>query len=106
MHVFLILSGFYPPMYYDGCVHIENDDQCYSCKHYLKGVSCPLLEALALGVVTLDSDIQVNNCGFYTKFERRLKIVEEDSNTLDSPSITESPLIQDDDCRTESHDVG
>lgn len=63
-------------MYYDGCVHIEEDDQCFTCEYYLKGVSCPLLEALAMGVVELQSEILVRNCGFYQKFERHLKVVE------------------------------
>ncbi len=63
-------------MYYDGCVHIEEDDQCFTCEYYLKGVSCPLLEALAMGVVELQSEILVRNCGFYQKFERHLKVVD------------------------------
>ncbi len=63
-------------MYRDGSIHIEEDDQCFSCKFYLKGVSCPLLEALALGVVELQSDMTVQNCGFYEKFERKLRLLE------------------------------
>jgi hypothetical protein len=63
-------------MYYDGSVHIEEDDQCYSCEYFLKGVQCPLLEALALGVVSLDGDVQVKNCGFYKKFVRSLYLVD------------------------------
>ena len=62
-------------MYYDGSIHIEEDDQCFSCEYFLKGVSCPLLEALALEVVQLNTDITVRNCGFYKKFERKLKLV-------------------------------
>ena len=35
-------------MYFDGDnVHIEEDDQCFSCEYFMKGVMCPLLEALA-----------------------------------------------------------
>jgi hypothetical protein len=63
-------------MYYDGSVHVEEDDQCYSCEYFLQGVKCPLLEALALGVVSLDGDVQVKNCGFYKKFVRSLRLVD------------------------------
>jgi hypothetical protein len=71
-------------MYYDGSIHIEDDDQCYSCEYFLKGVTCPLLEALALGVVNLDGDVQVKNCGFYKKFQRTLYLVDPGKGT-DSP---------------------
>ena len=64
-------------MYFDGTVHvIEEEDQCYTCEHFLRGVRCPLLEALAFGVVTLDSDMVVRNCGFYKVFKRRLQLVD------------------------------
>lgn len=64
-------------MYFDGTnVHIEEDDQCFSCEYFMKGVTCPLLEALAQGVVELQGDVQVSNCGFYIKFERHLKLVD------------------------------
>jgi hypothetical protein len=64
-------------MYFDGNnVHIEEDDQCYSCEYFMKGVVCPLLEALAQGVVELQGDIVVRNCGFYVKFERHLRLVD------------------------------
>jgi hypothetical protein len=62
-------------MYYDGTIHIEEDDQCYTCEYFLKGVTCPLLEALALGVVNLEGDVVVQNCGFYRKFTRHLRAV-------------------------------
>src|SRR5690606_22027108 len=32
------------PMYIDGSVHIEEDDLCYTCEYFVKGVNCPLLE--------------------------------------------------------------
>ncbi|MBY0450061.1 MAG: hypothetical protein K2X01_05485 [Cyanobacteria bacterium] len=63
-------------MYYDGCIHIETEDQCYSCEYFVKGVSCPLLEALALGVVELNGEIEVKNCGFYKEFKRKLRLLE------------------------------
>jgi hypothetical protein len=72
-------------MYYDGTVHIEEDDQCYSCEYFLKGVQCPLLEALALGVVSLGGDVVVRNCGFYKKFKRALYLVDP-ANAEDSTS--------------------
>ncbi len=71
-------------MFFDGQVHIEEDDQCYTCEHFLKGVQCPLLEALAEGVVELDEDITVKNCGFYKQFHRHLRLIE-------SPSTDEQP---------------
>lgn len=72
-------------MYFDQCVHIEEDDQCFSCDYYRKGVSCPLLEALAMGVVELQGDVRVRNCGFYRKFERRLRVVDDAAPEASSP---------------------
>ncbi|MBX2861454.1 MAG: hypothetical protein KTR14_09465 [Vampirovibrio sp.] len=63
-------------MYDDGTIHIEKDDQCFTCEHFAKGVSCPLLEAMAVGVVQLQQDITVKNCGFYKEFKRHLSVVE------------------------------
>lgn len=80
-------------MYYDGCVHIEEDDQCFTCEYYLKGVSCPLLEALAMGVVELQSEILVRNCGFYKKFERHLKVVDLSQTEEDTPDNGEQGRI-------------
>jgi hypothetical protein len=71
-------------MYYDETVHIEEEDQCYTCEYFLKGVTCPLLEALAMGVATLNGDVLVKNCGFYKQFKRRLFLVEP-PNTVDVP---------------------
>lgn len=72
-------------MYVDeqGQVRVETDDQCYSCEYFLKGVSCPLLEALAMGVVMLEDDLTVQNCGFYKQFKRKLRV-------LDSPPPEET----------------
>jgi len=63
-------------MYFDGSVHIEEEDQCYTCEYFLKGVTCPLLEALGVGVAHLDDDVIVRNCGFYKEFKRHLSVVE------------------------------
>jgi len=65
-------------MYYDGNVHIEEEDQCYTCEYFLKGVMCPLLEALAVGVAHLEGDVLVKNCGFYVEFKRHLQLVDHD----------------------------
>lgn len=70
-------------MYYDGHVHIEEEDQCYTCEYFLKGVMCPLLEALAVGVAHLEGDVLVKNCGFYVEFKRHLQLV-------DTPESTEN----------------
>lgn len=61
--------------YYNGSVHVEKDDQCMTCKNFAEGVACPLLQALAMGVVTLDGTLYVTNCGFYEEFVRHLKLV-------------------------------
>ena len=66
-------------MYIDGSIHIEKSDQCYTCEHFRRGVSCPLLEALALGVVELTSEISVENCGFYKRFDRHLRVISNDN---------------------------
>lgn len=63
-------------MFYDGQVHIEEEDQCYTCEYFVKGVMCPLLEALAVGVAHLDGDVQVRNCGFYVEFKRHLHVLD------------------------------
>ena len=64
-------------MYFDrGKIYVEKDDQCISCKNFTKGVACPLLQALGLGVVTLDGTMTVTDCGFYEEFKRHLKIVD------------------------------
>lgn len=63
-------------MFYDGHVHIEEEDQCYTCEYFLKGVMCPLLEALAVGVAHLEGDVLVKNCGFYVEFKRHLHLVD------------------------------
>lgn len=59
----------------DNTIHIEEDDQCVTCDNFSKGIACPLLHALALGLVSLTDDLIVTNCGFYKKFERHLKLV-------------------------------
>ena len=59
----------------DGYVCIEDDDQCITCENFNKGVACPLLHALGVGLVSLTEELRVTNCGFYKKFERHLKLV-------------------------------
>ncbi len=63
-------------MYADDAIHIEKTDQCYTCEYFMKSVMCPLLEALALGVVELNGDMTVQNCSFYKQFTRHLRVVE------------------------------
>ena len=63
----------------DYTVYIEDDDQCITCENYAKGVACPLLEALGQGVVFLEDNLTVSNCGFYKEFKRTLRIVKQDS---------------------------
>lgn len=68
-------------MYYDnGSVYVEKNDQCITCKNFVKGVACPLLQALAMGIVTLEGLMYVTNCGFYEEFVRHLKLVSENDD--------------------------
>jgi len=62
----------------DYTVYIEDDDQCLTCENYSRGVACPLLEALASGVVYLEDSLTVTNCGFYKEFKRTLKVVKKE----------------------------
>ena len=64
----------------DGAIKIEKSDQCYSCEYFLKGPSCPLLEALSTGMVELNGDLTVQNCGLYKKLVRHLKLVGDDDD--------------------------
>ena len=68
----------------DGVIHIEKTDQCYTCEYFAKGVQCPLLEALGLGVVELVDEMTVQNCGFYKKFSRHLRVVDEEADEGDA----------------------
>jgi len=78
-------------MFYDGNVHIEEEDQCYSCEYFLKGVMCPLLEALAVGVAHLEGDVLVKNCGFYVEFKRHLQLVDQEGEPeVEPPSAPAS----------------
>lgn len=62
----------------DETVFIEDDDQCITCDNYARGIACPLLEALGQGVVFLEDNLTVTNCGFYKEFKRNLTIVKKD----------------------------
>lgn len=64
----------------DDTVYIEDEDQCITCENYARGVACPLLEALGQGVVYLEDNLTVTNCGFYKEFKRTLKLVKKDAN--------------------------
>ena len=61
-------------------VYIEDEDQCITCENYARGVACPLLEALGQGVVYLEDNLTVTNCGFYKEFKRTLKLVKKEAN--------------------------
>jgi len=63
----------------EGRVFVEKDDQCISCKNFKKGVACPLLQALGLGMVSLDGIMYVTNCGFYVENKRHLKLISPDN---------------------------
>jgi len=57
----------------NGAIYIEKEDQCSRCLHGFDSDNfCPLLEALGVGLVYLDGDVEVRNCGFY---KERLRVV-------------------------------
>jgi len=70
-------------MYVDESIHIEQTDQCFTCEYFNKSVMCPLLEALGVGVVELVEEMTVQNCGFYKKFTRHLRVLETDAGETD-----------------------
>lgn len=73
--------------YHNGSVHVEENDQCMTCKNFAEGVACPLLQALAMGFVQMEGTLHVTNCGFYEKFTRRLRLIrKEDFNSSDENS--------------------
>ena len=61
--------------YYNGSVYIEDEDQCQTCSNFTKGVACPLLQALGMGVVIMKDNMYVTNCGFYKEFKRHLRLI-------------------------------
>lgn len=73
--------------YFEGSVHVEKEDQCMTCKNFAEGVACPLLQALAMGLVSLEGTLYVQNCGFYEEFVRKLKLVKSDK----SSEVTKKP---------------
>ena len=77
--------------YFEGSVHVEKEDQCMTCKNFAEGVACPLLQALAMGLVSLDGTLYVRNCGFYEEFVRRLKLVAPVSKKAQSSKSTKKP---------------
>jgi hypothetical protein len=63
-------------VFFDQHPMIEEEDQCFTCEYFCKGVACPLLEALAVGVCHLSMEqVIVKNCQFYVPFERKLKLI-------------------------------
>ncbi|MEB3245691.1 MAG: hypothetical protein VKJ06_06880 [Vampirovibrionales bacterium] len=71
----------------DNIVRIETDDQCNTCAYFLRGVTCPLIEALGSGIVTLEIEVNVTNCGFYKAFKRHLKLVDTNEPVEQSESV-------------------
>lgn len=67
-------------MYYDEQDHIivESNDKCHTCVHFNLDKPCPLLEALSLGAVVFEEELEVKNCSWYKEKVRHLKIVKED----------------------------
>lgn len=75
----------------DGKVFVEKEDQCISCKNFKRGVACPLLHALGLGMVTLDGIMYVTNCGFYIENKRHLTLVDQNEENFTESSESEIP---------------
>lgn len=89
----------------DGVIHIEKTDQCYTCEYFAKGVQCPLLEALGLGVVELVDEMTVQNCGFYKKFSRHLRVVDDESEEGEAMDDGDSSEEEDPDGDSSLHVV-
>lgn len=67
-------------MYVDekGVLHAEEDDQCYTCRYSEGKKPCPLVEALAYGLVSIateSEDLTVSDCTFYKEKNKHLRIV-------------------------------
>ncbi|MCK7521222.1 MAG: hypothetical protein MZV64_27845 [Ignavibacteriales bacterium] len=45
------------------------------------------MQALAMGLVTLDGTLYVTNCGFYEEFVRKLKLVPESKKRTSKMSL-------------------
>ena len=57
-----------------GGISYDKQDQCYRCAFQSGKEICPLLEALAAGVVYIaDDGFSVKDCGFYER--RKLEVV-------------------------------
>jgi len=63
--------------YFEGSVYVEDEDQCQTCTNFAKGIACPLLQALGMGVVVMQDNMYVTNCGFYVEFKRHLRIIKD-----------------------------
>ena len=77
--------------FYEGSIHVEREDQCMTCKNFAEGVACPLLQALGMGLVSLEGTLYVTNCGFYEEFVRRLKLVPTKPKELEKTKPNKKP---------------
>ena len=64
--------------FFEGNVYVEDEDQCQTCDHFSRGIACPLLQALGMGVVTMADNMNVTSCGFYKEFKRHLMVVKKE----------------------------
>ena len=73
--------------YYNGSVYIEDEDQCQNCSNFVQGVACPLIQALGMGLVVMQDNLYVTNCGFFSEFKRKLQLLKSnESPTKDDKS--------------------
>ena len=66
--------------YYNGSVYVEDEDQCQTCTNFAQGVACPLLQALGMGIVVMEDNMYVTNCGFYKEFKRKLRLISDNND--------------------------
>jgi hypothetical protein len=76
--------------FYNGSVYVEDEDQCISCANFARGVACPLLQALGMGLVVMQDNMVVTNCGFYKEFRRHLKLIQNNNNSPPEDNDDES----------------
>jgi hypothetical protein len=55
-------------------VCFDNEDQCRTCEGYKKS-SCILMQSIAWHYLSLNEPIVIDNCPYYKKFEKVLKVV-------------------------------
>jgi hypothetical protein len=80
--------------YYNGSVYVEDEDQCQTCANFAKGVACPLLQALGMGLVVMQDSMVVTNCGFYKEFKRHLRLISKNEPPEDNDNSSPDDKVR------------